>query len=89
VAILYSDIELWSKEAPLACRNFIQLALEGYYDNTIVHRIVKGFMVQMGDPTGTGTGQRSPHLFACFRNDLTYLGSFEANQIVVCHCFTS
>eukprot|EP01036_Dinobryon_divergens_P038223 gene38223-50137_t len=43
-------------EAPLACRNFIQLALEGYYDNTLVHRVIKGFMVQMGDPTGTGTG---------------------------------
>lgn len=50
------DIELWSKEAPLACRNFIQLALEGYYDNTPVNRVIKGFMVQMGDPTGLGTG---------------------------------
>ena len=36
------DIELWSKEAPKACRNFIQLCLEGYYDGTIFHRIVKG-----------------------------------------------
>jgi len=53
------DIELWSKEAPLACRNFIQLALEGYYDNTIVHRVIKGFMVQMGDPSGTGRGGQS------------------------------
>ena len=53
------DVELWSREAPLACRNFIQLALEGYYDNTIVNRIVKDFMVQMGDPSGTGTGGAS------------------------------
>ena len=36
------DIELWSKEAHKACRNFIQLCLEGYYDGTIFHRIVKG-----------------------------------------------
>ena len=36
------DIELWSKEAPKARRNFVQLCLEGYYDNTIFHRIVKG-----------------------------------------------
>ena len=36
------DIELWSKEAPKACRNFIQLCLEGYYDGTIFHRVVKG-----------------------------------------------
>jgi peptidyl-prolyl cis-trans isomerase SDCCAG10 len=52
-------MELWSKEAPLACRNFIQLSLEGYYDNTIVHRVIKNFMVQMGDPTGSGTGGES------------------------------
>eukprot|EP01031_Cornospumella_fuschlensis_P035919 gene35919-43567_t len=42
------EIELWSREAPLACRNFIQLALEGHYDNTVVHRVIKGFMVQLG-----------------------------------------
>ncbi len=53
------DIELWSREAPLTCRNFIQLALEGYYDNSEVGRVIKGFMVQMGDPTGTGLGGSS------------------------------
>lgn len=41
------DIELWPKEAPLACRNFVQLCLEGYYDNTLIHRVIKDFMVQM------------------------------------------
>jgi len=40
------DIELWSKEAPKACRNFIQLCLEGYYNGTIFHRIVKGMSLQ-------------------------------------------
>ncbi|XP_007534200.1 spliceosome-associated protein CWC27 homolog isoform X2 [Erinaceus europaeus] len=53
------DIELWSKEAPKACRNFIQLCMEAYYDNTIFHRVVPGFIVQGGDPTGTGTGGES------------------------------
>jgi peptidyl-prolyl cis-trans isomerase SDCCAG10 len=46
------DIELWTKEAPRACRNFIQLCMENYYENNIFHRIIKGFMIQTGDPTG-------------------------------------
>ncbi|XP_063151674.1 spliceosome-associated protein CWC27 homolog isoform X2 [Candoia aspera] len=53
------DIELWSKEAPKACRNFIQLCMEGYYDSTIFHRVVPEFIVQGGDPTGTGSGGES------------------------------
>jgi peptidyl-prolyl cis-trans isomerase SDCCAG10 len=48
------DIELWSKEIPKATRNFVQLCMEGYYDNTIFHRIVRDYLVQGGDPTGTG-----------------------------------
>lgn len=50
------DIELWPKEAPKAVRNFVQLCLEGYFDNTIFHRVIPGFLVQGGDPTGSGTG---------------------------------
>ncbi|XP_026316314.1 spliceosome-associated protein CWC27 homolog [Hyposmocoma kahamanoa] len=50
------DIELWTKEAPKACRNFIQLCMEGYYNGTIFHRVVPGFIVQGGDPNGDGTG---------------------------------
>ena len=52
------ELELWSKEAPKACRNFVQLCLEGYYNDVIFHRVIKDFMVQTGDPTGTGTGER-------------------------------
>ena len=37
----------------MTCRNFVQLALEGYYDGTLFHRVIPGFMVQGGDPTGT------------------------------------
>lgn len=50
------DIELWPKEAPKAVRNFVQLCLEGYYDNTVFHRVIKSFLVQGGDPTGSGEG---------------------------------
>jgi len=53
------DIELWSKEAPKACRNFIALAMEGYYDGIIFHRVVPDFLVQTGDKTGTGGGGES------------------------------
>ena len=50
------EIELWAKEAPKACRNFVQLCMEGYYEGCIFHRIIKEFMIQTGDPTGTGRG---------------------------------
>jgi peptidyl-prolyl cis-trans isomerase SDCCAG10 len=53
------DIELWSKEAPLACRNFVQLCMEKYYNGTIFHRVVRNFCAQGGDPTGTGEGGES------------------------------
>ena len=41
---------------PSQTRNFVQLCLDGYYNNTIFHRIIKEFMAQGGDPTGTGIG---------------------------------
>jgi peptidyl-prolyl cis-trans isomerase SDCCAG10 len=53
------DLELWTKETPKACRNFIQLCMDGYYNNTIFHRVIKGFIAQGGDPTGTGEGGES------------------------------
>ncbi|XP_074640651.1 spliceosome-associated protein CWC27 homolog [Tubulanus polymorphus] len=53
------DIELWSKECPKTCRNFIQLCMEGYYDGTVFHRVIKDFIAQGGDPTGTGNGGES------------------------------
>ena len=46
------EIELWSKECPKTCRNFVQLCMEGYYNGTIFHRVVKDFIAQGGDPTG-------------------------------------
>lgn len=50
------EVELWANEAPKACRNFCTLALEGYYDDTIFHRIIKDYIVQGGDASGTGQG---------------------------------
>jgi cyclophilin family peptidyl-prolyl cis-trans isomerase len=49
-------IELDSKATPVTANNFVFLAQQGFYDNTIFHRTIKGFMIQGGDPKGTGTG---------------------------------
>lgn len=49
-------IQLLPEEAPLTVNNFVFLAREGFYTNVPVHRIVPGFVIQTGDPTGTGTG---------------------------------
>lgn len=49
-------LELFAKQTPLASRNFLQHCLDGYYDNTVFHRLVPGFIIQGGDPTGLGTG---------------------------------
>lgn len=49
-------LELFAKQTPLTSRNFLQLCLDGYYTGTIFHRLVPGFVIQGGDPTGTGEG---------------------------------
>ena len=49
-------LRLFSGEAPVTANSFAFLAGQGFYDDTIIHRIVPGFVIQMGDPTGTGTG---------------------------------
>jgi len=52
-------IRLMPDIAPKACENFTSLAKKGYYDGLIFHRVIKGFMIQGGDPTGTGAGGAS------------------------------
>ncbi|KAG0004744.1 Peptidyl-prolyl isomerase cwc27 [Entomortierella chlamydospora] len=71
----YGDIsiELWPKEAPKACRNFVQLCMEGYYNDTIFHRIVAGFIIQGGDPEGTGMGGES-----CFEGGKPFADEFHS-----------
>ncbi len=48
--------EMFSDVAPKTAGNFIELAKKGFYDGVIFHRVIDGFMIQGGDPTGTGTG---------------------------------
>jgi cyclophilin family peptidyl-prolyl cis-trans isomerase len=49
-------LELAADKAPVTVNNFVFLAREGFYDGTVFHRVIEGFMAQGGDPTGTGTG---------------------------------
>ncbi len=49
-------LRLFSNEAPVTANSFAFLAGQGFFDGTVIHRVVPGFVVQMGDPTGTGTG---------------------------------
>lgn len=50
------EIELFAEKAPITVNNFVFLAREGFYDGVIFHRVIANFMIQGGDPTGTGTG---------------------------------
>ncbi len=49
-------IDLFATEAPKTVNNFVFLSREGFYDDTVFHRVIAGFMAQGGDPTGTGRG---------------------------------
>ncbi len=60
-AILHTDqgdieLELFADKTPMTVNNFVFLAREGFYDDTIFHRVIANFMAQAGDPTGTGRG---------------------------------
>jgi cyclophilin family peptidyl-prolyl cis-trans isomerase len=53
------EIELFAHDVPRTAKNFAGLAIRGYYDGIIFHRVIKDFMIQGGDPTGTGMGGES------------------------------
>ncbi|WP_289647303.1 peptidylprolyl isomerase [uncultured Dubosiella sp.] len=65
------QVALDPKEAPLTCQNFNELANDGFYDNLTFHRIMKGFMIQGGDPNGDGTGG----------SEKTIQGEFQSNGV--------
>ncbi|MCX6798175.1 MAG: peptidylprolyl isomerase [Candidatus Falkowbacteria bacterium] len=49
-------LKFYNDESPITVNNFMNLAQKGFYDNVIFHRVIKDFMIQGGDPTGTGMG---------------------------------
>jgi cyclophilin family peptidyl-prolyl cis-trans isomerase len=65
-------IELFLDKAPITAGNFLNLSDQGYYDNTTFHRAIKDFMVQGGDPTGTGRGGPGYTIADEFHPELTH-----------------
>jgi len=65
-------IKLFTKEAPLTSQNFIDLINKGFYDGIIFHRVIDGFMIQGGDPTGTGMGGSGTVIPDEFKTGLTH-----------------
>lgn len=75
------ELKLKTDIAPKACENFVKLVEKGYYNGLIFHRVIKGFMIQGGDPTGTGMGGESiwgkP-----FEDEVTPVAKFDAIGIL-------
>jgi len=72
-------IEFLAAEAPITTNNFLFLAREGYYDGVIFHRIVPGFVIQGGDPTGTGSGGPG----YTFRDELDGSGKYSRGMVAM------
>jgi cyclophilin family peptidyl-prolyl cis-trans isomerase len=72
-------IELLAKESPKTVNNFVFLAGEGFYNGVIFHRIIKAFMIQSGDPTGTGAGGPGYR----FPNELPAKHSYETGIVAM------
>jgi cyclophilin family peptidyl-prolyl cis-trans isomerase len=72
-------IELDAARSPLAVNNFVFLAGDGYYDGVIFHRVIENFMVQGGDPTGTGTGGPGYK----FRDEIEGAGNYSRGTVAM------
>ena len=68
------EIELFEDKTPITTKNFIDLAEKGFYDGVVFHRVIDGFMIQGGDPDGTGMGGPGYTIEDEFRSDLTFGG---------------
>tara|TARA_Y100001936_G_scaffold84825_1_gene83317 strand:- start:149 stop:649 length:501 start_codon:yes stop_codon:yes gene_type:complete len=71
------SIEFFTEDAPLTVNNFINLSRDGYYDNVIFHRVISGFMIQGGDPSGTGHGEMGKFPGYKFEDELNNQRSYE------------
>ncbi len=91
--------DLFAKEAPRTVNNFVFLAREGFYDGTVFHRVIANFMIQGGDPTGTGRGgpgyrfedefQGNPHKHAVGSLSMANAGpNTNGSQFFITHVVT-
>ena len=71
------SIELFTEDAPMTVNNFINLSRDGYYDNVIFHRVISGFMIQGGDPSGTGHGEMGKFPGYKFEDELNNQRSYD------------
>ena len=71
------SIEFFTEDAPMTVNNFIYLSRDGYYDNVIFHRVISGFMIQGGDPSGTGHGEMGKYPGYKFEDELNNQRSYD------------
>ena len=71
------SIEFFTEDAPMTVNNFINLSRDGYYDNVIFHRVISGFMIQGGDPSGTGHGEMGKYPGFKFEDELNNQRSYD------------
>ncbi len=70
-------IEFFTSDAPMTVNNFINLARDGYYNDIIFHRVISGFMIQGGDPSGTGHGDMGKYPGYKFEDELNNQQPYE------------
>ena len=76
-------IELFTETSPITVNNFVTLSNDGYYNDVIFHRVIKGFMIQGGDPSGTGHGEMGKYPGYDFEDELNNPMKYEKGIVAM------
>ena len=76
-------IELFTETSPITVNNFVNLSNDGYYNDVIFHRVIKGFMIQGGDPSGTGHGDMGKYPGYDFEDELDNPMNYEKGIVAM------